>query len=113
MRPHRHRSLLQLPLKLPELLLRCGQLALQLLHCLIARERRLLLLELPQHVLQDSTAALQAGGLQAGLAALQQGVFGAAAAVGGSSGGWSLTNSGEFWMLLAAQSMAVGTVMVR
>ena len=73
----------------------------------------LLLLELPQHVLQDSTAALQAGGLQAGLAALQQGVFGAAAAVGGSSGGWSLTNSGEFWMLLAAQSMAVGTVMVR
>lgn len=30
-----------------------------------------------------------------------------------SSTEWSLLDSGEFWMLLAAQSMAVGTVMVR
>jgi hypothetical protein len=36
---------------------------------------------------------------------------GAPAALGGSS--WSLWDSGEWWMLLAAQSMAVGTVMVR
>jgi hypothetical protein len=28
-------------------------------------------------------------------------------------GNWSIWDSGEFWMLLAAQSMAVGTVMVR
>lgn len=78
----------------------------------------LLLLELPQEVLQHSTAAMQAGGLSAGLGAFQQGLSGAAAAAaaGGSDGGdgsWSLTSSGEFWMLLAAQSMAVGTVMVR
>lgn len=26
---------------------------------------------------------------------------------------WSIWDSGEWWMLLAAQSMAVGTVMVR
>lgn len=58
--------------------------------------------------------------LLAGATALQQGLSGIAAAAaagsvgaGGSSGGWSLTSSGEFWMLLAAQSMAVGTVMVR
>ena len=31
----------------------------------------------------------------------------------GSSSEWSLWDSGEWWMLLAAQSMAVGTVMVR
>jgi len=75
----------------------------------------LLLLELPPDLLQQSTAALQGGGLPAGLQALQEGLSGAAAAVvGGSDGsGWSLTSSGEFWMLLAAQSMAVGTVMVR
>lgn len=30
-----------------------------------------------------------------------------------ASPSWSLLDSGEFWMLLAAQSMAVGTVMVR
>lgn len=28
-------------------------------------------------------------------------------------GNWSIWESGEWWMLLAAQSMAVGTVMVR
>jgi hypothetical protein len=37
----------------------------------------------------------------------------AVAASSNSSGGGSLLDSGEFWMLLAAQSMAVGTVMVR
>lgn len=75
----------------------------------------LLLLELPQDLLSDSTAALQAGGVAAGLGVLQQGLSGAAAAAAGSAsqGSWSLTSSGEFWMLLAAQSMAVGTVMVR
>lgn len=29
------------------------------------------------------------------------------------NGNWSIWDSGEWWMLLAAQSMAVGTVMVR
>lgn len=29
------------------------------------------------------------------------------------AGEWSIWDSGEWWMLLAAQSMAVGTVMVR
>eukprot|EP00884_Botryococcus_braunii_P018753 jgi/Botrbrau1/5561/Bobra.0023s0044.1 len=33
-------------------------------------------------------------------------------AVGTASGTWSLWDSGEWWMLLAAQSMAVGTVLV-
>lgn len=76
----------------------------------------LLLLELPQEVLQQGSAALQSGGLSVGLGALQQGLQSgadAAAAAGSGAGGWRLTDSGEFWMLLAAQSMAVGTVMVR
>lgn len=75
----------------------------------------LLLLELPQDALLQGAAAVQAGGLTAGIGALQQGLSGAAAAAGSGGGGngWSLTSSGEFWMLLAAQSMAVGTVMVR
>lgn len=30
----------------------------------------------------------------------------------GAGEAWSIWSSGEFWMLLAAQSMAVGTVMV-
>lgn len=30
-----------------------------------------------------------------------------------ADGNWSIWNSGEWWMLLAAQSMAIGTVMVR
>ena len=34
----------------------------------------------------------------------------AAAAVGPAGRPWSLWDSGEWWMLLAAQSMAVGTV---
>jgi drug/metabolite transporter (DMT)-like permease len=71
----------------------------------------LLLLEVPQEVLfQGSTASL--GGLVAGVGAgVERGL--AAAAAAGSSGSWSLLESGEFYMLLAAQSMAVGTVMVR
>jgi hypothetical protein len=36
-----------------------------------------------------------------------------AALVPSSLGGGSIWDSGEWWMLLAAQSMAVGTVMVR
>ena len=35
----------------------------------------------------------------------------AAAAGAGPASAWSLWDSGEWWMLLAAQSMAVGTVM--
>ena len=35
------------------------------------------------------------------------------ALVTSSSSSWSIWDSGEWWMLLAAQSMAVGTVMVR
>jgi drug/metabolite transporter (DMT)-like permease len=75
----------------------------------------LLLLEVPPQMLQQATAALQSGGVAAGLGAVQQGLQEAATAAGSSSdgGGWSLTSSGEFWMLLAAQSMAMGTVMVR
>jgi drug/metabolite transporter (DMT)-like permease len=73
----------------------------------------LLLLELPPEVLQHSTAAVQSGGLSAWAAALQQGLQSGVAAASGDGGGWRLTDSGEFWMLLAAQSMAVGTVMVR
>jgi drug/metabolite transporter (DMT)-like permease len=71
----------------------------------------LLLLEVPQEVLfQGSTASL--GSLVAGVeAGVERGL--AAAAAAGSSGSWSLLDSGEFYMLLAAQSMAVGTVMVR
>lgn len=71
----------------------------------------LLLLEVPQELLfQGSTASL--GGLVAGVeAGVERGL--AAAAAAGSSGSWSLLESGEFYMLLAAQSMAVGTVMVR
>lgn len=64
----------------------------------------LLLLEVPQEVL--------AGGVAQG----PQALAGALARAGGSSGGWSagqLLDNGEFLMLLAAQSMAVGTVMVR
>ena len=37
----------------------------------------------------------------------------AAASVGFDFSLASLTQSGEFWMLMAAQSMALGTVMVR
>ncbi len=46
-----------------------------------------------------------------GLNQLQQSVIvlGKSAEVGQ----WTLWDSGEWWMLLAAQSMAVGTVMVR
>ncbi|KAF6254775.1 EamA-like transporter family-domain-containing protein [Scenedesmus sp. NREL 46B-D3] len=71
----------------------------------------LLLLEVPQEVLfQGSSASL--GGLVAGVeAGVERGL--AAAAAVGSSGSWSLQDSGEFYMLLAAQSMALGTVMVR
>lgn len=62
-----------------------------------------------------TTAAVgSAGSLEAAVST----AAGAAASSGASSssGGaseWSLWESGEWWMLLAAQSMAVGTVMVR
>lgn len=58
-----------------------------------------------------SSSAAAAGGLADAAAAA--GTAAAAAADGGSQGEWSIWDSGEWWMLLAAQSMAVGTVMVR
>ena len=59
----------------------------------------LLLLELPRESLDE----LLNGNVQQAIAAVTSGVS--------SEGG--LWDSGEWWMLLAAQSMAVGTVMVR
>lgn len=66
----------------------------------------------------DAAAALAGSGVAAagGLADAAAAVGGTAAAAAGSSGTqaeWSIWDSGEWWMLLAAQSMAVGTVMVR
>jgi hypothetical protein len=58
------------------------------------------MLEVPQEVAQDAAAR--------GPAALLE--LASAAAARGPAGLW---DSGEWWMLLAAQSMAVGTVMVR
>jgi drug/metabolite transporter (DMT)-like permease len=70
----------------------------------------LLLLEVPQELLNSLLAG--------GPAALAAAAAAAAAGGGSGGGGGGLTpagvfNSGEFLMLLAAQSMAVGTVMVR
>ena len=59
----------------------------------------LLLLEVPEPVLADALAS--------GPGAV------AAALSGGAGGAGSVLESGEFFMLLAAQSRAVGTVMVR
>ena len=91
----------------------------------------LCLLELPPSVLAALPDSFAAGALQlaagssGGDAASAAAALGsdaasaAAAALGGgdaSSGGgapWNIWDSGEWWMLLAAQSMAVGTVMVR
>lgn len=65
----------------------------------------LCLLEVPPSLLASLPEALQGGG---------QGAAAAVAATGAAAdGGWSIWDSGEWWMLLAAQSMAVGTVMVR
>ena len=66
----------------------------------------LCLLEVPPSLLTSLPDALAGGGADLAAAA-------AAAAGGGGGGEWSLWDSGEWWMLLAAQSMAVGTVMVR
>ncbi|KAG2500842.1 hypothetical protein HYH03_001603 [Edaphochlamys debaryana] len=59
----------------------------------------LLLLEVPGESLQEGLASLFSGGFRPSLPPL--------------AGSGSLMSSGEFWMLLAAQAMAVGTVMVR
>ncbi|GAB4817226.1 hypothetical protein N2152v2_004272 [Parachlorella kessleri] len=67
----------------------------------------LCLLEVPPSLLAALPEAWSAGGGQAA------GIAGAAAAAAGAPGEWSIWDSGEWWMLLAAQSMAVGTVMVR
>lgn len=61
----------------------------------------LLLLEVPQ----EAAEQLLAGGPAA--------LGDVLAAAPGALGGGGLWDSGEWWMLLAAQSMAVGTVMVR
>ncbi|KAF8068338.1 WAT1-related protein [Scenedesmus sp. PABB004] len=74
----------------------------------------LLLLEVPPDALAGAAALLGGGAPEgAALLAAPAAPAAAAAAAGGGAGGWSLLDSGEFWMLLAAQSMAVGTVMVR
>jgi len=62
----------------------------------------LLLLEVPPAALETLPQTL--AGIAAGSSDL---------ASTGSATGWSIWDSGEWWMLLAAQSMAVGTVMVR
>lgn len=61
----------------------------------------LLLLEVPTQVIED---VLKGQGLT---------VVGESNAISTSLNNWSIWDSGEWWMLLAAQSMAVGTVMVR
>lgn len=71
----------------------------------------LCLLEVPPAMLAslpDTLAAATAGLTSGGGADVA-----AAAAAAAGDGGWSIWDSGEWWMLLAAQSMAVGTVMVR
>ena len=95
----------------------------------------LCLLEVPPSVLASLPEVLQAGewgrgaagsgappksisaGKPAACALMRMhpaaGVGQLAAGGGGGDGSWSLWDSGEWWMLLAAQSMAVGTVMVR
>jgi len=63
----------------------------------------LLLLEVPSDMLSNgflSTLAASSTDLAAGFSS-------------SSSSSWSIWDSGEWWMLLAAQSMAIGTVMVR
>ncbi|KAL4422234.1 hypothetical protein ABPG77_009709 [Micractinium sp. CCAP 211/92] len=74
----------------------------------------LCLLEVPPAMLASlpDTLAAAAAGLSSGGGG--EVATSAAAAAGSDSGsGWSIWDSGEWWMLLAAQSMAVGTVMVR
>eukprot|EP00850_Spirogloea_muscicola_P022416 SM000293S10917 [mRNA] locus=s293:5370:8550:+ [translate_table: standard] len=66
----------------------------------------LCLLEVPREAFAQ---ALSPDGALRGV----QGVLSGAWSGGGSSNGGSVWGSGEFYMLLAAQSMAVGTVMVR
>ncbi|KAL4443461.1 hypothetical protein ABPG75_011198 [Micractinium tetrahymenae] len=77
----------------------------------------LCLLEVPPAVLAslpDTLAAAAAGVGSGGAGAdLVAAAAAAAAGSGDGGGGWSIWDSGEWWMLLAAQSMAVGTVMVR
>lgn len=63
----------------------------------------LVLLEVPLEVLQNIP---QPGGTQ-------DVVQSTSSIVQPAEGTWSIWDSGEWWMLLAAQSMAVGTVMVR
>jgi drug/metabolite transporter (DMT)-like permease len=82
----------------------------------------LVLLEVPPGALAGllpPTAAAAAAALFGGAGAAAAGAAAppsaalAAAAAAEPGGAWSVLDSGEFWMLLAAQSMAVGTVMVR
>ena len=61
----------------------------------------LLMLEVPPSVLTSLPDVITS---TAGTAALETAV---------ASSDWSIWDSGEWWMLLAAQSMAIGTVMVR
>jgi len=82
----------------------------------------LLLLEVPADALAGLLGQGAAGAGATGAAAAAALASSSASALASSSASalaaapaapWSLLDSGEFWMLLAAQSMAVGTVMVR
>lgn len=71
------------------------------------------LTSLPDWLLAAGGSGSAAADLAAAASAADAPAVAAAAAAAGSEGSWSLWESGEWWMLLAAQSMAVGTVMVR
>eukprot|EP00878_Enallax_costatus_P020274 GHUV01021425.1.p2 GENE.GHUV01021425.1~~GHUV01021425.1.p2 ORF type:complete len:208 (+),score=68.70 GHUV01021425.1:1764-2387(+) len=73
------------------------------------------MLEVPQDILLQGLGLTLGSGVTAAVdgGLVQQGAAAVASSCGSGGGGWSLLDSGEFWMLLAAQSMAVGTVMVR
>lgn len=76
----------------------------------------LCLLEVPPTMLAslpDTLAAAAAGLAGVGGGAADLAAVAAAAGSGDGGSEWSIWDSGEWWMLLAAQSMAIGTVMVR
>jgi drug/metabolite transporter (DMT)-like permease len=74
----------------------------------------LVLLEVPPEALGDQLGALLGAAGSSSSSSTELAVGASTAAVAAASGiGQSFLGSGEFYMLLAAQSMAVGTVMVR
>lgn len=73
----------------------------------------LILLEVPQDILLQAIGVDSTAVAAVSSSPLQQGLVAVASTSSSEVGSWSLLDSGEFWMLLAAQSMAAGTVMVR